>query len=111
MAFWKGLSLRYRCFGYSHSSTRNHSARISASRILGSRFDGCTNDVMRSCLAANLSNGSSQAECAGGHPTLTPAARNLLAERIAAVDGIGVLEAHRNIDEFLRCDLTGSPQR
>jgi hypothetical protein len=67
--------------------------------------------VTRSCLAANLFNGSSQAEYAGGHPTLSPAARNLLAERIAAVDGVGVLEAHRNIEEFLRCDLTGSPRR
>lgn len=69
------------------------------------------NDVTRSPLAANLSYGSSQAEYAGDHPTLTPAARNLLAERIAAVDGIGVLEAQRNIEEFQRCDLTGAAHR
>jgi hypothetical protein len=69
------------------------------------------NNVTLSCLAESLSNGSSQAEYAGGHPTLAPAARNMLAERIAAVDGISVLEAHRKIEEFLRCDLTGAPQR
>ncbi len=67
--------------------------------------------MTRSSLAANLSDISSQAEYTGGHPTLAPAARSLLAERIAAVDGIGVLEAHRNIEEFLRCDLTGCAQR
>jgi hypothetical protein len=66
------------------------------------------NDMMRNSLAATLSDRSSQAEYTGGHPTLAPAARNLLAERIAAVDGIGVLEAQRNIEEFLRCDLAGS---
>ena len=67
--------------------------------------------MMRSSLAANFSDRSSQAQYAAGHPTLAPAARNLLAERIAAVDGIGVLEALRNIEELLRCDLTGSPRR
>ncbi len=67
--------------------------------------------MMRSTLAANLSDGSSPSEDTGGHPILAPAARNLLAERIAAVDGIGVREAHRNIEEFLRCDLAGSAQR
>ena len=69
------------------------------------------NNVTRSSLAANLSDRSSQAEYTGGHPTLAPAARSVLAERIAAVDGIGVPEAQRNIEEFLRCDLTGSAQR
>jgi hypothetical protein len=64
--------------------------------------------MMRSSLAANFSDRSSQAQYAAGQPTLAPAARNMLAERIAAVDGIDVLEAQRNIEEFLRCDLTGS---
>jgi hypothetical protein len=67
--------------------------------------------MMRSSAAADSSGRSSPAGYSGGHPTLAPAARNLLAERIAAVDGISIREAHRNIEEFLRCDLSGSAQR
>lgn len=63
------------------------------------------------CLAANSSNGSSQAQSPGGHPSLGPAARNTLAEQIAAVDGMSVQEAHRKIEQFLRCDLGGAAQR
>jgi hypothetical protein len=67
--------------------------------------------MMCSSLAANLADKSSPAEYTGGHPTLAPAARSQLAEKIAAVDGIGIPEAHRNIEEFLRCDLTGAAPR
>jgi hypothetical protein len=64
------------------------------------------NDEMpRASLEADLPAGASPIARAGGLPKLSAADLNSLAQRIALIDGITPGEAHRHIDEMLRCDL------
>jgi hypothetical protein len=74
-------------------------------KTTGGKMD---DEVTRSCLAADLQGVTSLTERTNGHPDLTLAERNLLAERIALADGVAFDEAHRQIEEMLGSNLNGS---
>jgi hypothetical protein len=65
-------------------------------------------EVTCRCLAADSYAGSLRVALTGGHPNLSVMDLVFLAARIASVDGVALAEAHRQIDEFMRTDLSGA---